>query len=273
MSRSGGHASGASPSSPDRPASSAAGPSGRPPWELTPREASAARRGRAAAQPGREGPGGGGDEAGPGGGGLNGAGLNGADPDGSDPDGPDGPDGRPGRHRGSRNPLATAALTCAILGAALITIPAALILAVLGLRRGRRTGRGGLRCWLAIGLSLAWAGAAAYLIPNLVRASDPGCVFYKNSALTTYNRVVGDVNSGSGQAVLSRDLSRAITQINQAARESRNPAAARSLHSLSSGLETVLHDVRHQIVVPQAVLFRLNRETGLADRACGTVRL
>ncbi len=155
----------------------------------------------------------------------------------------------------------------------MVTIPAGLVLGFLGLRRARSTGRGALRCWLAIGVSLAWAGAAAYLVPNLVRAADPGCVDYKNSALTSYNRVVSDVNGGTSPAGLSRDLATAIRQIDRAARDSHSATAVRSLHSLSSGLRTVLRDVRAQEVVPRPVLLQLNRETGLADGACGTVRL
>ena len=169
--------------------------------------------------------------------------------------------------------MATAALTCAIMGGLLVTIPAGLVLGFLGLRRARSTGRGALRCWLAIGVSLAWAGAAAYLLPDLIRAADPGCVAYKNTALTSYNRVVSDVNGGVPPAVLSRDLATAIQQIDRAARDSRSATTARSLRSLSSGLHTVLRDVRAQVAVPRPVLLRLNRETGLADGACGTVRL
>ena len=110
-------------------------------------------------------------------------------------------------------------------------------------------------------------------MPNLIRAADPGCVAYKNSALTSYNRVVSDVNGGTSPAVLSRDLATAIRQIDRAARDSHSAATVRSLRSLSSGLRTVLRDVRAQVVVPRPVLLRLNRETGLADGACGTVRL
>jgi hypothetical protein len=170
-----------------------------------------------------------------------------------------------------RNRLATAALACAVLGAALLTIPAGLVLGLLGLRRSRVTGRGALRCWLAIGLCLAWAGAAAYLLPHLIRASDPGCVAYKNSVLSGYNRVVADVSRGSEAARLERDLAATIAQLDRAARRSHSPAAGRSLRGLSSTLRTVLRDVRAQVAVPRPVLLRLNRETGRADGACGTV--
>jgi hypothetical protein len=61
---------------------------------------------------------------------------------------------------------ATAALACGILGGALITIPAGLLLAALGFRRARQGSRGRVRGWAAVILSLAWAGAAGYLVPH-----------------------------------------------------------------------------------------------------------
>ena len=119
---------------------------------------------------------------------------------------------------GRRNWLATAALGCGILGGLLITIPAGLVLGVLGLRRASqareagRPGAGRVRCWLAIALSLAWAGAVGYLLPHLIRAADPGCEAYKDNVLTSYNRVVADVNNGADRAVLARDLTTAVRQ-------------------------------------------------------------
>ena len=99
---------------------------------------------------------------------------------------------------------ATAALACGILGGALITIPAGLLLAVLGFRRVCQGSRGRVRCWAAVILSLSWAGAAGYLLPHLIQAADPGCVAYKNTALTAYNRVAGDVSDGVSRARLPR---------------------------------------------------------------------
>ena len=177
---------------------------------------------------------------------------------------------QPGGHG---NWLATAALSCGILGGFVVTIPAGLILGVLGLRRAGRTGRGRVRCWLAIALTLAWAGAVGYLLPHLIRAADPGCVAYKNTALTSYNRVVADVNNGADTRLLTRDLTAAVRQTSEAARDSKDPAAARSLTALSSGLRTMLTDIRAGAVVPQHVLLTLNRDTGTADGACGTVHI
>ena len=178
---------------------------------------------------------------------------------------------------GRRNWLATAALGCGILGGLLITIPAGLVLGVLGLRRASqardagRPGTGRVRCWLAIALSLAWAGAVGYLLPHLIRAADPGCEAYKDNVLTSYNRVVADVNNGADRAVLARDLTTAVRQASRAARDSQNPVAARSLTALSSGLQTMLGDVQAGRIVPRQVLLTLNKDTDTADDACGTV--
>ncbi|HUY45343.1 MAG TPA: hypothetical protein VMV92_06415 [Streptosporangiaceae bacterium] len=162
---------------------------------------------------------------------------------------------------------------CGILGAALVTIPAGLILGVLGLRRTRQGRRGLVRCWLAIALALGWAGVTAYFLPHLVRAADPGCVAYKGTALTAYNRVVNDVNRGADRAVLARDVTAAIREINRARSDSRNAAASRSLGALSHGLQAMVTDVKAGVVVPSHVLLTLNHETGIADGACGTVHL
>ena len=171
------------------------------------------------------------------------------------------------------NWAATAALVCGILGVVLATIPAGLILGVLGLRRARQTGRGRVRCWLAIALTLGWAAAAAYLLPHLIRAADPGCVAYKGTALTAYNRVVDDVNDGAPRAALRRDAAAAIREIDRARGDSKNADASRSLAALSRGLRTMVTDVEAGAGVPRDVLQTLNHETGLTDGACGTVHL
>ena len=162
---------------------------------------------------------------------------------------------------------------CGILGGALITIPAGLLLAALGFRRARRGAPGLVRCWLAVGLTLAWAGTAGYLEPHLVRAADPGCVAYKNTALTAYNRVADDVSDGRSRARLARDLTAAISTIGRAAADSHAAAAARSLAALSGDLRALRADVQAGRDVPRELLLSLNRETGAADSACGTVRL
>jgi hypothetical protein len=162
---------------------------------------------------------------------------------------------------------------CGILGGAVITIPAGLLLAAVGFRRTRRGSRGRVRCWAAVILALAWAGAAGYLAPHLIQAADPGCVAYKNTALTAYNRVAGDVSDGVSRARLAQDLTAAIATVGEAVSDSRSAAASRSLAALSAELQTMRSDVRAGRVVPRQLLLSLNRETGAADAACGTVHL
>jgi hypothetical protein len=183
------------------------------------------------------------------------------------------PPGRPVLAPGGANWPATAALACGILGGALITIPAALLLATLGFRRTRQGSRGRVRCWSAVILSLAWAGAAGYLVPHLIRAADPGCVAYKNTALTAYNRVAADVSNGVNRARLASDLAAAIATVGAARLDTRSAVASQPLGALSGELRTMRADVRAGRVVPRQLLVSLNRETRAADAACGTVRL
>jgi hypothetical protein len=175
--------------------------------------------------------------------------------------------------RPAANWPATAALVCAILGGTLITLPAGLLLAAAGVRRARGGNGGLVRCALAVALTLAWAGAAGYLLPRLIRATDPGCVAYKNSALTAYNQVSDDVSDGRTRARLARDLSAAIDSISRATADSRNAAATRPLAALTGDLRTMRADVHADRVVPRGLLLSLNRETRAADAACGTVHL
>ena len=144
---------------------------------------------------------------------------------------------------------------------------------MLGLRRVRQGRRGRVRCWAAVALALAWAGAAGYLVPHLIQAADPGCVAYKNSALTAYNRVAGDVSAGVSRDRLAQDVAAAITTVDEAAADSRAPAARRSLAALAGELRTMRADLLAGRVVPRPLLLSLNRETGAADQACGTVHL
>jgi hypothetical protein len=175
-----------------------------------------------------------------------------------------------------RNGYATAALVTGALGAAVLPILVSLVCGVIGLRRARRGGPGAagkVRCWVGITLALCWAVVAGYLAPHLARAVDPGCVAYKGSALVAYRKVIDDFRAGAEDAGTARDLVAAIRQLDEAAGASRSEAASDSLTAMSAQLQMVLSDVHAGRPVPQAVLRGLNRDSALADGACGTVRL
>jgi hypothetical protein len=184
--------------------------------------------------------------------------------------------GRGRRPRWGANGYATAALVAGVLGAALVTVPVSLVCGVLGLLRARRAGPGApgrVRSWLGIALALGWAALAGYLVPHLIRAADPGCVDYKGSALVAYERVIDDFSAGADDATTARDLETAIRRLDGAAAHSRSGTASGSLAAVSAQLQTVLSDVKAHKPVPRSVLQALNRDSALADGACGTVRL
>jgi hypothetical protein len=177
--------------------------------------------------------------------------------------------------RSGGNGYATAALVLGILGAALVTIPASLACGVLGLLRagrGRPGFPGRVRSWLGIGLALTWAALAGYTVPHLVRAADPGCVAYKGAALAAYRRVIDDFRAGAGDARTARDIETAVRRLDGAAAASHSSASG-SLTALSAQLTAVLSDLAAGRPVPHAAVAALNRDSALADEACGTVRL
>lgn len=171
------------------------------------------------------------------------------------------------------NRLATASLAAGACGFTLVTIIPGLVLGALGLRRAGRVRRGRVRCWLGIGSSLAWAALAAYLIPHLLRAADPGCTAYKGPGLTAYGKVVADFSEAGPRTGLNRDLSRAIGQLRAAAARSGDPAVRQALTGLAADLQPVLAGIRSRTGVPRQALARLNQAAAHADHACGTLQL
>jgi hypothetical protein len=179
-----------------------------------------------------------------------------------------------GRGRAPRagNGFATAALALGAAGVSLVTIVPALVCGVVGLRRAAALrGPGRLRSWAGLALAALWATTAAYLVPHLIRASDPGCTAYKGLALTAYNRVAGDL-SGQRAGPLTLDLSQAITALDAARAQSRDRATSRDLSLLADQLRAVLGDISAGKVVPGTAMAALNTDAERADSGCGTLR-
>ncbi len=171
------------------------------------------------------------------------------------------------------NGFATAALALGAAGVTLITVVPGVVFGILGLRRAAERGSGRVRSWLGIGLSLLWAVAGLYLVPHLARAADPGCASYKGTALTAYNRVISDFGGSHAAPKLTADVSRAVSALEAAADQSRNPATTRALSDLTQDLRTVLGELRGGGVVPAPAIQALNRDAARTDAACGTVHL
>jgi len=180
------------------------------------------------------------------------------------------PEKSPERHG---NGFATASLALGAAGVTLITVVPGVVFGILGLRRAAGRGSGRLRSWLGIGLAVFWAAAGLYLVPHLVRAADPGCAAYKGTALTAYNRVISDFSGSHAAPNLTADVSRATGELEAAADQSRDPAAAGALAGLSQDLRTVLGELHSGAVVPRRAMQALNRDAARTDAACGTLHL
>lgn len=178
-------------------------------------------------------------------------------------------DGRAGAR--ARNWPATASVLTGLCGFTVVTILPGLVLGILGLRRSVRAGRGLARSWLGIGASLAWAAVAAFLIPHLLRAADPGCTAYKGPGLTAYGKVIADFNAAGPRTGLARDLSVAAGRFRAAAALSGSPAARQALSGLAGDLQTVLSGIQHRTGVSAKELATLNKAAVRADRVCGTL--
>jgi hypothetical protein len=174
---------------------------------------------------------------------------------------------------GRGNGFATAALVLGALGVTLITVVPGVVFGVLGLRRAASRGSGRLRSWLGIGLSVLWAAAGLYLLPNLALAADPGCAAYKGAALTAYNRAISDFSGSHRAPNITADVSRATSELEVAADRSRDPATAQALSDLTQDLRAVLGELRSGAVVPGREMQALNRAAARTDAACGTLHL
>jgi hypothetical protein len=164
------------------------------------------------------------------------------------------------------------ALALGAAGVTLVTIDPGLVFAVAGLRRVAAGAPGRARCWAAIALALCWAAAGAYVVPHLIKASDPGCRDYKGPALTAYNQVISDFN-GHRPGAVNRDLSRAITALTQAVSASQDTATSHDLARLTAQLKTVRAEIRSGTIVSGTTLGTLNRDAARADSDCGTMHV
>jgi hypothetical protein len=175
----------------------------------------------------------------------------------------------PGAADGNR--FATASLVSGILGITGIGIAAGIVFGILGLDRSRRRRVSGrLRCWIGIIASLAWAGLFVYVVPHVIKAADPGCSAFKESALARYDRAIEDFDARTDGPQATADLNRAIEGVRAAADKSRNATSRAALRKLSLQLSHVRSDAAKG-QVPGSVMQALNHDANVADSACGTL--
>src|SRR5487761_446140 len=179
-----------------------------------------------------------------------------------------GPDQAPGQTRA--NGIATASLVSGILGVTGVGVVLGIIFGIVGLARSKRRGSGKVRCWIGIVAALLWAGVLIYVVPHVVKAADPGCTSYKETALASYDTAIEDFDARAGRVKVSADLRKAIADLSAAAAKSGNSDAKNALSQLTAQLRKVLADEASG-VVPGSAMQALNQDAAAADTMCGTL--
>lgn len=176
----------------------------------------------------------------------------------------------PERSRRAPNGAATASLIAGILGVTGIGVLLGLAFGAVGLVRSRRVHVGKVRCWTGIILSLLWAGGFGYVVPHVIKASDPGCTWFKEKVLPHYNQAIEDLDTRAASNKTTADLAIAVAGLTSASAKARNPQARTALRALTSQLKKASNDqIGGQI--PASVMLTLNHDAVAADNACGTM--
>jgi hypothetical protein len=115
-----------------------------------------------------------------------------------------------------------------------------------------------------------WAGAFIYVAPHVIRAADPGCTAFKESALTHYNEAIEDFGNRTSSAKTAADLTSAINYLRSAATKSKNAESRRALNKLAAQLTTARAD-ENSGHIPASAILALNHDAAEADNACGTL--
>src|SRR5262249_26769090 len=88
------------------------------------------------------------------------------------------------------------------------------------------------------------AVGAVVIAPRLPSPSEPGCTAYSGTALTAYNKTIDDLNAQASQAVLTADMSAAITDLTSAISQAKADSVKTALNGLLTQLKTVQTDIK-----------------------------
>jgi hypothetical protein len=105
------------------------------------------------------------------------------------------------------------------------------------------------------------------MAPRLLGPSDPGCKSYSGTAITAYNKTIGDLNAQASQSVLTADMSAAIADMTNAIGQAQSASVKSALNGLLTELKSVQSDVKAGSV-PTSTVNSLNAASTAADNAC-----
>ncbi|MCM2426271.1 DUF4190 domain-containing protein [Streptomyces sp. RKAG337] len=163
------------------------------------------------------------------------------------------------------NGFAVASLVLGIIGGTVLS----LILGVVGLRRARNGGPGKVMSWFGIGLSIAWIVPIAYLLPHLVKASDPGCRAVQ-ATLKTYSpaAIKGDRND---LPKFRADISAMTEQFSVAAEKSDDAKTRTAITKYAQDYQEMVDALDGKHALDLELGTRIDEDGKALDSACGAI--
>ena len=165
-----------------------------------------------------------------------------------------------------KNGFAIASLIFGIIGG----IPLGLVFGFLGLNRAKKLGGLGKgMAWAGIVLSVLWIAPAAYLVPHMVKASDPGCIAAKDT-IGTYSDARLSADSSNPDALKS-DFQAIVDQLNAAAAKSNSSSARSAISAMASDFQELLNAINTGTQPSADLESRAEAHGQAIDSACGTI--
>lgn len=163
------------------------------------------------------------------------------------------------------NGFAVASLVLGLIGGTVLS----LIFGVVGLRRARNGGPGKVMSWFGIGLSIVWIVPIAYLLPHLIKATDPGCKAVQ-ATLKTYTPA--DLKADQGNLAKFRaDVTTMAEQFRAAADKSRDEKTRTAITKYAHDYQEMVDVIDgHQKLDPELGT-RIDDDGKALDSACGSI--
>ncbi|MEU3464464.1 DUF4190 domain-containing protein [Streptomyces sp. NPDC006733] len=165
----------------------------------------------------------------------------------------------------SSNGFAVASLVLGLIGGTVLS----LIFGILGLRRARNGGPGKVMSWFGIGLSILWIAPLAYLLPHLLKASDPGSKAVQVT-LKTYSPAVLGADQ-SDPAKFRADMATMAEQFRAAAAKSRDATTRTAISNYARDYQEMADVVGGIRELDPLSGGRIDDDGKALDSACGSI--
>lgn len=165
------------------------------------------------------------------------------------------------------NGFAVASLVLGLIGGTVLS----LIFGVVGLRRARNGGPGKVMSWFGIGLSIVWMVPLAYLIPHLLKASDPGCKAVQATLKTYSPAVLGADQDPSHPAKFQADMATMAKQFRAAADKSQDAKARTAITNYARDYQEMADVIGGDQELDPRLGGRIDEDGKALDSACGSI--